>query len=119
MDAIEKKFPEPIFHSDDNFTMHHISYAVATLLIQYNHTQRGIPREPDFKGKQVDSESNMVFPIKSQKFDLAKLNEALTYESQKRYNFYCLQSTLNKIDLAAAATPYPRQRFFYGSSSYS
>ena len=79
--------------------MHHISYAVDTLLIQYNHTQRGIPREPDFEGKQVDSGSNMVFPIKSQKFDLAKLNEALTYVSQKRYNFYCLQSTLNKIDL--------------------
>ena len=79
--------------------LHHISYAVATLLIQYDHTQRGIPREPDFKGKQVDSGSNMVFPIKSQKFDLAKLNEALTYESQKRYKFYCQQSTLNKIDL--------------------
>lgn len=41
----------------------------------------------------------MVFPIKRQKFDLAKLNEALTYESQKRYNFYYLQSTLNKKDL--------------------
>lgn len=79
--------------------MHHISYAVATLLIQYNYQQRGIPREPDFKGKQVDSESDMVFPIKSKKFDLAKLNEALTYESQKRYNFYGLQSALNKIDL--------------------
>lgn len=99
LDAIEKNLPEPIFHSDDNFIMHHISYAVATLLIQYNYQQRGIPREPDFKGKQVDSESDMVFPIKSKKFDLAKLNEALTYESQKRYNFYGLQSALNKIDL--------------------
>lgn len=29
--------------------MHHISYAVATLLIQYNYQQRGIPREPDLR----------------------------------------------------------------------
>lgn len=28
-----------------------------------------------------------------------KLNEAMTYESQKMYNFYGLQSILNKIDL--------------------
>lgn len=97
--AIEKFLPEPIFHSDDTFTMHHISYAVATLLIQYNHPQRGIPREPNFKGEQVDSKSDMVFPIKSEKFDLVKLNEALTYESKKRYNLYGLQSVLNKIDL--------------------
>lgn len=97
LDAIEKNLPEPIFN--DNFTIHNISYAVAKLLIQYNHTQRGIPREPDFKGKQVISESNLVFPIKSKKFDLVKLNEAMTYESQKMYNFYGLQSILNKIDL--------------------
>lgn len=99
LDAVEKNLPEPIFHSDDTFAMHHISYAVATLIIQYNHHQHGIPREPDFKGEQVDSKTDKVFPIKSKKFDLAKLNEALTYESQKRYNFYGLQSALNKIDL--------------------
>lgn len=99
LNAIERNLPEPIFHSDDVSTMHHISYAVATLLIQYNYSQRGDLREPNFKGKQADSKSAMDFPIESSKFDLEKLNEALTYESQNRYNLYGLQSALNKIDL--------------------
>lgn len=101
LNEIEKNLPESIFHSDEIFTMHNISYAVATLLLQYNYSQqRGIPREAAFKGEQKDPQSqDLVFPIKSKKFDLTKLNEALTYESKQRHNLYGMQSALNKIDL--------------------
>lgn len=98
--AMEKNLPDAIFNSNAiSFSMHHICYAIAALLIQYNYQTRGIPREPDFNGKQDDSNSEMCFPIKSTKFDMAKLNEALAYESKNRYNIYGLQSVFNKIDL--------------------
>lgn len=96
---IEKELPEELFTSDDSFTMHHISYAVATLLILYNYTQDRNIRETTFKGIKHDANSEPEFPIKSKKIHPTLLNEALNYESKKRYNFYGLQSLLDKIDL--------------------
>lgn len=100
LEAMEENLPNAIFNPDDtSFAMHNLSYTVATLLIQYNYPTRGMAREPNFKGQQNDENSDMIFPIKCTKFNLAKLNEALTYESKNRYNLYGLQSAFNKIDL--------------------
>lgn len=101
LDAIENNLPKEIFlsNSTDPFAMHNISYAVATLLLQYNYIQRGLPKDPNFKGEVSDTDSRPKFPIKTSKIDIDNLNEALDYESKKRFNMYGLKSVLNKIDL--------------------
>lgn len=97
---IEKELPKDLFFSENlYFTMHHISSAVAALLIQYNYTQDRNVRETTFKAIKHDDNSASVFPIKSDKIDLNLLNEALTHESQQRCNWYGLQSIFDKIDL--------------------
>lgn len=95
---IEKELPKELFISDDSFSMRHISYAIATLLIQYNYSGR-IIREQTFKGIKHDADSEPEFPIKSDRIHPTLLNEALNYESKKRYNFDGLQSIFDKIDL--------------------
>lgn len=95
---IEKELPKVLFTSDNPFPMRHISYAIATLLIQYNYYD-GTIREQTFKGISHDVNSKPEFPIRSNKIHPRLLNEALNDESKKSYNMYGLQSIIDKIDL--------------------
>lgn len=95
---IEKELPKELFTSDNPFPMRHISYAIATLLIQYNYYD-GTIREQTFKGISHDVNSKPEFPIRSNKIHPTLLNEALNDESKKSYNMYGLQSIIDKIDL--------------------
>lgn len=78
--ALEEELPAPIFTPKQySFTERNLCWAMAALLMRYNHFSRGIPTEPNFKGQKCEEQSYYEFPIKTKKINRAELFTALTY----------------------------------------
>lgn len=78
--ALEEELPAPIFTPKQySLTERNLCWAVAALLMRYNHFSRGTPTEPNFKGQKCEGQSYCEFPIKTNKINKVELFNALTY----------------------------------------
>ena len=105
IDVLEEELPNGLFNPEPySFTHRHLCCAVAALILRYNYTSRGIPREEDFKELVVDGKGNGEFPIQTKKFNKQMLDEALKYCSsnhRESYYEYGLKDMLGRIDLTS------------------
>lgn len=103
IDELEKQLPSGIFSSDtDMFTPRHTAWAIAGLIAYYSYSDRGIEREPSFKGTPIEGKDNLSsFPIKTKKLNKDLLDEALTYIFKSHRNYvYGLKGMIEKIELS-------------------
>jgi hypothetical protein len=99
VNSLETELPASTFSNDDGFRMHHICWAIGSLLLRYNYDSHGLPFEKDFKGTQIEGTDKSEYPIQTSLIDKERLFEALNYKERSRRYFYGLSSILNKIDL--------------------
>lgn len=103
IDELEKQLPPGIFSSDtDMFTPRHTAWAIAGLIAYYSYSDRGIEREPSFKGTPIEGKNNLSsFPLKTTKLKKDLLDEALTYIFKSHRNYiYSLKGMIEKIELS-------------------
>lgn len=102
INTLEDELPQGLFNKDPYpFTMRHLCWVVATLILRYNYSSRGILREKNFEEEIIDEQGNREFPIQTQKFDKEELNNALSYYKNNLYSDYDLglKDMLDRIDL--------------------
>lgn len=98
---LEEQLPSGIFSADtDMFTPRHTAWAIAGLIAYYSYSDRGIEREPTFKGKELEGSKNLEFPLETTKLNKDLLDEALSYILRSHRNYlYGLKGILNRIEL--------------------
>lgn len=98
---LEEQLPSGIFSADtDIFTPRHTAWAIAGLIAYYSYSDRGIEREPTFKGKELEGSKNLEFPLETTKLNKDLLDEALSYILRSHRNYlYGLKGILNRIEL--------------------
>lgn len=95
---IESHLPPSLFNYDE-FSQHHIAWAVASLIIHYNRPSNRLEREQLHNN---GTEENPSFPIKSNKINQSELNKGLNFYSKGRCLGYSMQSILERIDLVSS-----------------
>lgn len=104
MNVLEDELPKELFHSEPfSFKQHHLCSTVAALILQYNYTSRGIPREKDFEEKAINENGHKKFPIQTKKLNKQEIDDALSYytSSHDSYYKYGLKDMLKRINLTS------------------
>lgn len=98
---LEKQLPPGIFSADtDMFTPRHTAWAIAGLIAYYSYSDRGVEREPSFKGKEVEGSKTSIYPLNTTKLNKELLDDALTCIFNSRRNYmYGLKGVMDKIEL--------------------
>lgn len=98
---LENKLPDGIFSKEtDLFTPHHIAWAIAELIVYYSYSDRGIKREPNFKGTKTENDNLPNFPIITNKIDKSLLDEALSHIMNYEIDYmHGLKHIIEKIEL--------------------
>lgn len=102
VDELEKQLPPGIFAAEtDMFAPRHSAWAIAGLIAHYLYADRGIEREPSFKGQKNGDSKDLIFPLKTAKIKKDLLDEALTYVMRSQRNYmYGLKNMIEKIELS-------------------
>lgn len=102
VDELEKQLPPGIFSPEtDVYAPRHTAWAIAGLIAHYSYADRGIERDPSFKGQKNDDSKDLVFPLKTAKLKKDLLDEALTYVMRSQRNYmYGLKNMIEKIELS-------------------
>lgn len=99
---LENQLPPGLFSIDtDMFTPRHSAWAIAGLISYYSYSDRGMEREPSFKGEPIEGDNRRLsFPVKTEKLNKDLFDEALTHilSSQRNY-MYGLKGMIEKIEL--------------------
>ena len=105
IDVLEAELPTGLFNPEPySSSDRHLCCAIATLILRYNYTSRGIQREKDFEGKVVEDKRYREFPIQTKKLNKQMLDETLSYYSSNHrdsYYEYGLKDMLERIDLTS------------------
>lgn len=98
---LEEQLPQGLFSSDtDMSTPRHSAWAIAGLIAYYAYSDRGIEREPSFKGKKVEGSNSLAFPLKTAKINKYLFDEALSHILDSHRNYmYGLKGLTEKIEL--------------------
>lgn len=102
IDILETELPQGLFNQkSDHFVQLHLCWPIATLILRYNYSSPGIPREKNFEEKAMNLNGVKKFPIQTKKLDKQELDKALNYYSNGRdpYYSYGLKDMLNRINL--------------------
>lgn len=101
IEKLETELPQGIF-SPKQYTLanRHIAWAIGGLLIKYNYSERGIPKETIFDVEKKEDQSYSEYPIKLNKLSKEHLFKALDwYRGNDRSYEYGLKGMIDRIEL--------------------